>query len=209
MNPLDPTSIITFWGAWALVAVSVIIFIETAFLVGSFLPGDSLLFTLGLMLSSVLTATPIWLALIAVFVSAVLGSQVGYVIGRAIGPRMFRHEKSRFFNPRVLARGQEFFNNHGNNALILARFVPVIRALIPVLVGMSLFNPRRFLILNVVGALLWVPTLMLLGYGLGYIPWVAHNVEWVILAIVVLSSLPFPIGVLREWMKRRRSTRAS
>jgi membrane-associated protein len=130
---------------------------------------------------------------------------VGYWLGRLIGPRMFRNEKARIFNPRMLERGRAFFDEHGNKSLILARFVPVIRALVPTMVGMSLFNPRRFLMLNIIGGALWVVGLMGLGYGLGYVPVVANNVEWVILAVIILTSLPFPIEVLRGYIKRRRA----
>lgn len=201
----DPTQILAFWGTWAVVGVCLIIFLETATILGSFLPGDSLLFSLGLVLSSWLTSFPVWLAIPLVFVSAIAGAQVGYWLGRLIGPRMFRNEQARIFNPRMLERGREFFNEHGNKSLILARFVPVIRALIPTMVGMSLFDPRRFFILNVIGGALWVVGLMGLGYGLGYIPLVANNVEWVILAVIILTSLPLPIELLRGYIKRRRS----
>lgn len=207
MNPFDPAQLIAFWGTWAVLGVCLIIFLETATIIGSFLPGDSLLFSLGLILSSVLTSTPVWLAIPAVFIAAVLGAQVGYWVGKAIGPRMFRNENARIFNPRTLETGRAFFDEHGNKAIVLARFVPVVRALIPALVGMSLYNPRRFLVLNLIGGALWVVVLMGLGYGLGYIPWVAHNAEWVIIAIVVLSSLPAPIAALRKWLQARRSTR--
>jgi membrane-associated protein len=201
----DPAQILAFWGTWAVVGVCLIIFLETATILGSFLPGDSLLFSLGLVLASWLTSFPVWLAIPLVFLSAVAGAQVGYWLGRLIGPRMFRNEKARIFNPRMLERGRLFFDEHGNKSLILARFVPVIRALIPTMVGMSLFDPRRFLVLNVIGGALWVVGLMGLGYGLGYVPWVANNVEWVILAVIILTSLPFPIEVLRNYLKRRRA----
>jgi membrane-associated protein len=201
----DPAQILAFWGTWAVVGVCLIIFLETATILGSFLPGDSLLFSLGLVLASWLTSFPVWLAIPLVFLSAVAGAQVGYWLGRLIGPRMFRNEKARIFNPRMLERGRLFFDEHGNKSLILARFVPVIRALIPTMVGMSLFDPRRFLVLNVIGGALWVVGLMGLGYGLGHVPWVANNVEWVILAVIILTSLPFPIEVLRNYLKRRRA----
>jgi membrane-associated protein len=201
----DPAQILAFWGTWAVVGVCLIIFLETATILGSFLPGDSLLFSLGLVLSSWLTSFPVWLAIPLVFLSAVAGSEVGYWLGRLIGPRMFRNEKARIFNPRMLERGRAFFDEHGNKSLILARFVPVIRALVPTMVGMSLFNPRRFLMLNIIGGALWVVGLMGLGYGLGYVPVVANNVEWVILAVIILTSLPFPIEVLRGYIKRRRA----
>ncbi|MEN9751213.1 MAG: hypothetical protein RLZZ600_260 [Actinomycetota bacterium] len=203
MNPFDPAVLIAAWGTWAVAGVTLIIFLETSTLIGSFLPGDSLLFSLGLILSSATNTFPIWLAIPIVFVAAVLGAQVGYYLGRLIGPRMFRNEKARLFSPRTLERGRLFFEEYGNRAVIVARFVPVLRAFIPIFVGMSLFPPIRFFVLNVVGGALWVAGLMSLGYCLGFIPLVAHNVEWVIIAVVVLTSLPMPIELLRSYLKRR------
>lgn len=205
MNPFDPATLLSSWGSWAVLGVSLIIFFETSTLVGSFLPGDSLLFSLGLLLASTLNTFPIWIAIPVVFIAAVAGAQAGYYVGRLIGPRMFRNEKARLFNPRTLERGRLFFAEFGNRAVIMARFVPVIRALIPAFVGMSFFPSIRFFVLNIIGGALWVAGLMSLGYCLGFIPWVAHNVEWVILAVVVLTSLPVPIELLRGYLKRRRA----
>ncbi len=205
MNPFDPASLLSSWGAWAVLGTAVIIFLETSTLVGSFLPGDSLLFSLGLLLATTLTNFPLWLAIPVVFLAAVAGAQVGYWVGRALGRRMFRSESARIFNPRTLDRGRQFFAEYGNRALILARFVPVIRALIPAFVGMSHFPRKQFFALNVIGAALWVGGLMGLGFGLGQFPLVAHNVEWVILAVVILTSLPMPIELLRGYLKRRRA----
>jgi membrane-associated protein len=203
VNPFDPADLLAALGTWAVIGTAVIIFLETSTILGSFLPGDSLLFSLGLLLASTLTSVPIWLAIPLVFAAAVVGAQVGYYVGRFIGPRMFRNEKARIFNPRMLERGRAFFDEYGNRAIVLARFVPVIRALIPTFVGMSLFSPQRFLVLNIAGGALWVTGLMGLGYGLGFIPFIANNVEWVILAVVVLTSLPMPIEIARNYLKRR------
>ena len=204
MNPFDPAALLAAWGTWAVLGTALIIFLETSTIVGSFLPGDSLLFSLGLLLASALTTVPIWIAIPVVFLAAVIGAKVGYYVGRVSGPRMFRNEKARIFNPGMLERGRLFFEEYGNRAIVLARFVPVIRALIPAFVGMSLFSPRRFWVLNVIGGALWVAGLMGLGYGLGFIPLVAHNVEWVILTVVVLTSLPMPIELARNYLKRQR-----
>lgn len=205
MNPFDPAALLASWGTWAVLGATLIIFLETSTLVGSFLPGDSLLFSLGLLLATSMTTFPLWLAIAVVFVGAVVGAQVGYWVGRALGPRMFRSESARIFNPRTLDRGRRFFAEYGNRALILARFVPVIRALIPAFVGMSHYPRGRFLTLNVIGAALWVGGLMGMGFGLGHIPLLASNVELVIIAVVVLTSLPVPIELLRNYLKRRRA----
>jgi membrane-associated protein len=205
VNSFDPASLLSSWGSWAVLGVTVIIFLETSTLVGSFLPGDSLLFSLGLLLASSMNTFPIWLAIPLVFASAVLGAQAGYYVGRLLGPRMFRNEKARLFNPRTLERGRLFFEEYGNRAVIVARFVPIIRALIPAFVGMSLFPPIRFFFLNVIGGALWVAGLMSLGYCLGFIPLVSHNVEWVIIGVVALTSLLMPIELLRGYLKRRRA----
>ena len=204
VNPFDPQSLITAMGAFAVLGVAVIIFFETATIVGSFLPGDSLLFILGLTLATYLVDIPFVLAVAIVFVGAVAGSEVGYWIGRKVGPRVFARKRNWFFSPTTVDRANTFFEHYGWRALILARFIPVIRALVPLVAGISQMNARRYLIFNVVGGVAWVVVLMTLGFYIGRIEYVQHNIEWFVIGFVVLSSLPFPIEVL---MARRRHER--
>lgn len=202
MNWFDPHAIITALGAFAVVGVAAIIFFETATILGSFLPGDSLLFLLGLTLATALTTFPLWIAIALVLAAAFAGSEVGFWLGRRIGPHLFERRPTFFFNPRVLARGQSFFETYGARAVILARFVPVLRALIPMFAGMTGFPSRRYLMLNLVGAVAWVGGLMLAGFLLGQLTFVREHIELCIISFVILSSLPVPIELLRARFKR-------
>lgn len=202
MHWLDANALIDQFGQFAPYAVTAIVFIETAFIVTSFLPGDSLLFVLGIMLASS-GDFPVWLAIPLVSLSAIAGSQVGYATGRAVGPVLFERRHTWIFNPAFVAKSHDYFERYGSRAIILARFVPIIRALVPMLAGISKMDSRDFLVNNVVGALTWVTTLTGAGYLLGEIPFVKEHIETAILTVVILTSLPFPLEMLREWLRRR------
>ena len=206
MNWLNADTIIANLGNFAVWGVALIIFFETATIFGSFLPGDSLLFLLGLSLATVpnLEKFPFVLALLIIFVAAVCGSEVGFWLGKRIGPHLFERRSTWFFNAKTVERTQDFFTRYGARAIILARFVPVLRALVPMFVGISHFEWRRFLRYNLIGGFGWVVGVMNLGYWLGQITWVHQNVEVVVLGFVVLSSLPFPIELLRNYLRRRK-----
>ena len=209
MNWLNADSIIANLGNFAVWGVAVIIFFETATILGSFLPGDSLLFLLGLSLATIpnLENFPFWLALIIIFVAAVAGSEVGFWLGKRIGPHLFERRSTWFFNKKTVDRTQEFFKRYGARAIILARFVPVLRALVPMFVGISHFEWKRFLRYNLIGGLAWVIGVMNMGYWLGQFTWVHQNVEVVVLGFVVISSLPFPIELLGNYLRRRKHGR--
>ena len=202
MNWFDAHAIISGLGAFAVVGVAAIIFFETATILGSFLPGDSLLFLLGLTLATVLNSFPFWLATALVFAAAFAGSEAGFWIGRRLGPHVFERRPTFFFNPRVLARARLFFENYGARAVILARFVPVLRALIPMFAGMTGFAPRRYVLLNFIGALAWVGGLMSAGFLLGQLTFVREHIELCVISFVIASSLPLPIELLRARLKR-------
>lgn len=206
MNWLDAHSIINGFGSFAVFGVALIIFFETATILGSFLPGDSLLFILGLTLGTWLTNYPFLPALLTVTIAAILGSQVGFYVGLKAGPRLFRRKNGWIFNQKTLERTEEFFERFGPRAIILARFVPVLRALIPMLVAMTMFDSKRFLKLNIIGGLIWVVGVTTAGYLLGHIPFVEQHVESFILGFVVLSSLPLPVEILRDRIARNRAS---
>lgn len=209
MNWFNADAIIANLGNFAVWGVAIIIFFETATIFGSFLPGDSLLFLLGLSLATIpnLEKFPFWLALIIVFAAAVLGSEAGYWLGKRLGPHLFERRSTWFFNKKTVARTQEFFERYGARAIILARFVPVLRALVPMFVGISHFESKRFLRYNLIGGFGWVVGVMNLGFWLGQIVWVHQNVEVVVLGFVVLSSLPLPIELLANYVRRRKHAR--
>jgi membrane-associated protein len=206
VNPFDAQTIIDNLGNLAVLGAALIIFFETATILGSFLPGDSLLFILGLSLASYLAAFPFPLAVLIVFVAAVAGSQVGFMVGKRTGRALFKRKDGLIFNQKTQERTEKFFIRYGARAVVLARFVPVLRALIPMLVAMTSFDPKRFFKLNLIGGAVWVGGVMTAGYLLGGIEFVKTHIESFILGFVILSSLPLPIEVLRERIKNKRAT---
>lgn len=208
LNWLDAQSIIASFGGFAVLAVTIILFLETAFIFTSFLPGDSLLFIIGLTLSTALSDFPFFVALLMIYVAAVSGSQVGYEIGKKIGPPLFERNSNWIFNPKVVKRSHEFFEKYGARAVVLARFVPIIRALVPMLAGISYLEREKFFKYNLIGAAAWVGGFMLPGYLLGNVPAVKDHLELAVLIVIVVSSLPFPLEVLRGWLRQRKQARA-
>lgn len=177
--------------------MTLIIFAETGLLIGFFLPGDSLLVTAGLLGSQgYINAFALGLLLT---VAAIVGDTVGYSIGKASGPRLFTREDSLLFNKKHLIRAHEFYGRHGGKTIIIARFMPIIRTFAPVVAGMGAMTYRRFLAYNAIGGVLWVWSMLLIGYFLGrYVPGIAKHIELVIVAVVVLSIVPAIIGRLKS-----------
>jgi membrane-associated protein len=205
VNPFDAQTIIDNLGNLAVFGAALIIFFETATILGSFLPGDSLLFILGLTLANYLSGFPFPFAVLILFVAAVAGSQVGFMIGKRTGRALFHRKDGFIFNQKTQERTEKFFIRYGARAIVLARFVPVLRALIPMLVAMTSFDPKRFFKLNLIGGAVWVGGVMTAGYLLGGIDFVKTHIESFILGFVILSSLPLPIEVLRERIKNKRA----
>lgn len=202
---LDPQALIESFGTLAVLGVALILFIETATIFGSFLPGDSLIFILGISLSSTLNF-PIWLAVPIIVGAAIAGSQVGYWVGVKVGPALFKkRKKTFFFNEDTITRSHDIIERYGPRAIVLARFIPILRALVPMLVGIMGMESKKYFKYNVIGAILWGGCLLLLGWGLGNIPMVKENIETWVIGFVVLSSLPFPIEILRDYLKRKKA----
>lgn len=202
---LDPQSLIESFGALAVLGVGLILFIETATILGSFLPGDSLIFILGIALSSTLNF-PIWLALPIIIVSAIGGSQVGYWVGTKVGPALFKKPKRNFFfNEDTITRSHDIIERYGPRAIVLARFIPVLRALVPMLVGIMGMESKKYLKYNIFGAVLWGGCLLVLGWSLGNLQIVRDHLETWVIGFVVISSLPFPIEILRDYLKRKKA----
>lgn len=198
MNWLDAQEIINAFGDYVALAVTLIIFLETAFILTSFLPGDSLLFLTGLALATSTSWLPDWLGFILIWLAAFIGTQVGYWIGYKIGPPLFEQNRNFILNEKVLARTHEFFEKYGTRAVVLARFVPILRALIPMLAGISRMDIKRFTQLNLIGATVWVGVFMLAGYWLGQIPYVKENLETTVILIIIFTSLLLPVELLRD-----------
>jgi membrane-associated protein len=202
---LDPQAIIESFGTLAVLGCALILFIETATIFGSFLPGDSLIFILGIALSTSLDF-PIWLAVPIIIASAIAGSQVGYWTGRKLGPAILKKRKRNFlFNEENIAKSHAIIDKYGPRAIVLARFIPVLRALVPLFVGMMGIESKKYFKYNVIGALLWGGGLLILGWGLGNIPVVKQHVELWIIGFVVLSSLPLPFEIARDYLNRKKA----
>ena len=207
MNWLDAQEIINAFGDWAALAVTAIIFFETAFILTSFLPGDSLLFLTGLTLATSDSFLPDWLGFVLIWLAAFLGTQVGYWIGYKIGPPLFESNRNFILNERVVEKTHEFFDRYGARAVILARFVPILRALVPMLAGISKMDHQRFTRLNLIGATVWVCLFMVPGYWLGGIELVKENLEITALAIVIGTSLLLPLEILRDRISKQIAKR--
>lgn len=197
---LEPEHLINVFG---MLGVLAIVFIESGLLVGFFLPGDSLLFTAG-MLSANDILPDIWVLLVTIPVAAVAGDQVGYAIGKKFGPPLFNRPDSRFFRREYVDRSAEFFEKHGPRTVIIARFVPIVRTFVPVMAGTSHMRYRTFVTYNVIGGVLWGVGVTLLGYFLGQVEFVKNNIEPILLGIVAISVIP----VVIELRKATRSDKA-
>ena len=206
---LDAASIITkiveWFGPWAIVGVMLVIFAETGLLVGFFLPGDSLLFTLGMFVGTGAVGVHIWVAAPLVWLAAIIGNQTGYAIGRKAGPAIFNRPDSRLFKKEYVDRTAAFFERHGGKAVTLAQFVPIVRTFTPVMAGVGKMHYRHFLLFNAIGATFWAFAITWLGYFLGSIEWIQKNIDAMILGIVFVSVLPMLISALRSWLSSRRA----
>lgn len=191
---------------WVVLLVCGIIFAETGLLIGFFLPGDSMLFTAGLLVATDTIKFNVWLFAALIIVAAIVGNQTGYLIGSKAGPAIFNKPDSRLFKRENVDKAHAFFEKHGGKALILARFVPIIRTFVPVIVGVAQMSKRKFFLFNVIGAVLWGGGVTLLGYLLGdRIPWVRDNLDIIFIIIVLLSVLPIGVEVLRGMSAKRQA----
>ena len=187
------------YGTWIYAILFAIIFSETGFVVTPFLPGDSLLFVAGAL--AALGGMDIALLLAVLVAAAALGNMLNYQIGRAIGPRVFQWENSRFFNKTALEKTHAFYEKHGGKTLVISRFLPLFRTFAPFVAGVGAMNYARFTLFNLIGALSWVVGLTLLGYFFGNLPWVQKNLSIVIIGIIALSMIPVAVG----WWQHRKS----
>lgn len=182
--------------------VAAIVFAESGLLIGFFLPGDTLLFSAGLLASQGLF--PIELLIVATILAAIIGDNVGYSIGRRAGKRIFTKEDSLLFHKDHLQRAEDFYEKHGGKTVTLARFIPMVRTFAPVVAGVGKMPRKRFMFYNIAGAILWGGGITLLGYWLGAkIPGLDHYIEYVLVGVIVLSFSGSFIHILREPKTRR------
>ena len=202
-NAIDPDHLLSTFG---LLGLLIIIFAECGLLIGFFLPGDTLLFSAGLLTATGKIDVPLWVQLLAVPIAAIIGNLVGYWIGYKAGPAVFNKPDSRLFRQEYVDRSHDFFERYGAPTIVLARFVPIVRTFATVMAGASRMRFRAFAIYSVIGGVLWGAGVVALGYYLGHIPFVRNTleplIEPILIVVVLLSMLPAAIELVRS--RRRR-----
>ena len=196
--------VITNYHSWTYLILFLIIFIETGFIVLPFLPGDSLLFAIGAFAAR--GSFDFWPISLTLVIAAILGDSVNYGIGKFIGPKIFDKDHSTFFNRKHLDRAHNFYAEYGAKTIILARFIPIVRSFAPFVAGIGKMTYKKFMSYNVIGASLWIYSFIPLGYFFGNLPVIQRNFKLVMLAIVVISTVPGVIEVIREKRKLKQKT---
>lgn len=192
---IDPLHIIETLGY---IGIFCIVLAESGIFIGFFLPGDSLLLTAGLLATQGVLS--IWWLLIIVPIAAILGDSVGYSFGRYIGPRLFTKEDSFWFNKKHIQKSRDFYEKHGARAVVIARFIPIVRTFVPIIAGVGEMKYSKFLAYNIVGGFLWADTFLLAGYFLGRaIPNLENYIVPIVAVVIIVSFLP----VIWEWRKGR------
>lgn len=202
---LDPENILTWLGPLALIGVVAIIFAECGLLIGFFLPGDSLLFITGLFIAQGFIDTPIGVALLVLTIAAIAGNATGYWIGYKAGPKLFSKPDSRFFRQEYVDKTHEFFERYGPRAIVLARFVPIVRTFITAMAGIGRMDFRVYMTYSAIGGALWAAGVTYLGYLLGNVTFVKEHIELILIGVVVVSVLP----IVFEYVKHRREAKAA
>lgn len=203
------TEIIRDYGVWTYGVLFLIIFAETGLVVMPLLPGDSLLFAAGALAALPSSGLSVHLMAFLLFLAAVLGDSLNYWIGGKIGPAVFKREDSVWLRKKHLERAHAFFEKYGGRAIILARFVPIVRTFVPFVAGVGAMTYRRFLAFNVIGGFLWIYAFTYLGFFVGNRPLVKKNFGLVIVAIIIISVAPIVIEAVRAWMHRRAKATGS
>jgi len=198
--------IIADYGVWTYVILFLIIFAETGLVVMPLLPGDSLLFAAGAFCAKPETGLNVHLMAFLLFVAAVIGDTLNYWIGAKVGPAVFKREDSIWLRKKHLQRAHEFFEKYGGRAIILARFVPIVRTFVPFIAGVGAMTYSRFIAYNIIGGFIWIYFFIYAGFIFGNQPFVQKNFKLVILAIIILSVLPMVVEFIREWRRSRRET---
>jgi membrane-associated protein len=200
--------IIASYGLWTYGVLFLIIFAETGLVVMPLLPGDSLLFAAGAFCAKPETGLNVHLMAGLLLVAAILGDTVNYWVGRKIGPAVFKREDSIWLRKKHLDKAHAFFEKYGGRAVILARFVPIVRTFVPFIAGVGSMSYPRFMAYNVIGGFIWIYFFIYAGFMFGNQPFVQKNFKLVILAIIILSVLPIVVEFFREWRKSRKAPAA-
>ncbi|SDI91913.1 membrane-associated protein [Rhodococcus triatomae] len=201
---LDPVNLLNSFGNWMLGGLLLVVFIESGLLF-PLLPGDSLLFTAGLLSAQENPFAPIWLLLILIPVAGFLGDQCGYFIGKKGGAKLFKDDNAKLFKKKYIDESHEFFEKYGPITIILARFVPIVRTYAPLVAGASRMRYPVFVSFNIIGAVLWGAGVTLLGYFLGNIAFIRDNIDVIFILIVLVSVLPIMSEVFKRFLAARRN----
>lgn len=205
---LDPQNLIEGFGAYALLGVCLIVFAETGLLIGFVLPGDTLLIISGVLTFTGVMQIDIWWVCLAIGVAAFLGGEVGYLIGHKGGPRLFERKESGFFSVANVKRTNAFFEKYGVWAIVIARFVPIVRTFAPVAAGVGHMNYRRYSFYNAIGAVIWGTGVTLIGFLLGYIPpvrdFVVEYIDLILIGAVVVTLVPTIFHYIQSSVKARK-----
>ncbi len=207
---MDPEYLIQFFGPYALWGVAFIIFAECGLF--AILPGDSLLFTVGLFVGIGVIDHSMLFVCTVLTVAAVAGNICGYWIGRLIGPPLFKPRTGligKILNPKYVTKTHDFFEKYGNRALILARFVPIVRTFVTLVAGVGRMDFRKFILYTAIGGILWVCLVTTLGYYLGNVGFIRNNIDAVLILIVLVSVIPMGIEYLLHRRRARTETRAT
>ncbi len=185
------------YGDWIYALLFLIIFLESGCILTAFLPGDSLLFAAGTMVA--VSALNIHLLAVLLIVAAVLGASVNYALGAWIGPYIFNKPKTRWFNPEHIREAHDFFERYGWSAIVITRFVPIIRTFVPFVAGIGRMNFKKYLFFNALAAFIWIGAILYLSYAFGQLPWIKAHFSWIVLGIILISVLP----MLFAWIRKK------
>jgi membrane-associated protein len=200
---LDAEYLLSGLGGFMLVGLCLIVFAECGLLVGFFLPGDSLLFMAGLFISKGLITEPLWLVATILTICAFIGNVTGYWIGRWVGPKLFNKPDSKLFKREYVDKTHAFFEKYGARAIILARFVPIVRTFITAIAGVGKMDQKKFFTYSAIGGVFWAAGITVLGYFLGQFAFVSENIEMMIILIVLLSIVPIIIEVIKARKEKK------
>jgi membrane-associated protein len=201
----NPESIIYYGGLALLLFV---IFAETGLMVGLFLPGDSLVFIAGLICGTnpELLGVNIYLLIILMCAAAILGNITGYYFGKKVGPALFTKDDNWLFKKKYVEMTRAFYNKHGGKSLILGRFLPIIRTFAPILAGVIQMEMKIFLLYTIIGAILWIGSLVTMGYYLGNYDWVKENLKWIVIGLIIITTIPIMKTYYSEKIAKRKKT---
>lgn len=208
---LDPVNLLNSFGTWMLVGLLLVVFIESGLLF-PLLPGDSLLFTAGLIAASKSTEVepfaPLWVLMVLIPIAAILGDQVGYIIGKKGGAALFKSNDAKIFKKSYIDESHAFFEKHGPITIFLARFVPIVRTFAPLVAGASNMRYRTFITYNIIGGIVWGAGVTLLGFWLGQFEFIQNNIDYIFIGIVLVSVIPIIVEVGKRFLASRKNPAA-